>query len=708
MAEITTANTQTEPEYPTEQREPQRVPVVWHRLALGGILLIAVFMNFYRLGQNGFDSYYPPAVKSMMDNWHNFFFAAYDPGGFTSLDKPPVGFWFQVASAKLFGFTPFSVLLPQALAGVLSVLLLYSLVQRHFGRTAGLLAALALALSPISVVTNRNVTVDSTLTLAMLVGAWAVLRAAETGRLRWLLLCAAIVGVGFNIKMLEAYLVVPAYGLLYLLAAPRSIWKRVVHLAVASILLLVISFSWALAVDLTPASQRPHVGSTQDNSEISLALGYNGLQRLLGLGPGTTNSSSGQVIMGGDGAPPEGITAAPGGADGFGGAPGPLRLFTQPLGGQIGWLLPLAIFGMIALAWQGRPRLQSDRKFRSLVLWGMWLLTMGIFFSVAGFIHEYYLTVMAPAIAALCGIGLVTMWQDYRRSGWRGWLLPLALVATAAEQVYILTSYPEWGRWMIPLISVLCILAAGVLLGARLAPHIRIKARRHPAWGRSSPIYRGSPVYRRTRFLLPALALGVVALLLSPALWAAIPILQGTESDLPLAGPAQQGGPGIVPVSPMQGNGAGIGLHDTVDPALIRYLEEHQGNAQILVATNSNADGLILATNKPVLPLEGFSSYPLTTTELASLVAKGRLRFFLLNQMQIPPQLLDQSSGQGQSIQIVGGGPGKDQLSAITTWVTQHCKTVPPGLWQSSSTSSGPGGGSGQNGAQLYDCAMAH
>src|SRR5260221_5849821 len=240
----------------------------------------------------------------MMDNWHNFFFAAYDPGCFTSLDKPPVGFWLQVASAKLFGFTPFSVLLPQALAGVLSVLLLYYLVRRHFGETAGLLAALALALSPISVVTNRNVTIDSTLTLTLLVGAWAALRAAEAGRLRWLLLCAAVVGVGFNVKMLEAYLVVPAFGLLYLLAAPRSIWKRVGHLAIALILLLVISFSWALAVDLTPASQRPHVGSTQDNSEISLALGYNGLQRLLGLGgggkPTSTQSSSGPITIGGD------------------------------------------------------------------------------------------------------------------------------------------------------------------------------------------------------------------------------------------------------------------------------------------------------------------------------------------------------------------------------------------------------------------------
>src|SRR3989442_5815990 len=164
-------------------------------------------------------------------------------------------------------------------------------MRRHFGLVAGLLAALAI--SPISVVTNRNNTIDSTLVLVMLLGAWAVLRAAETGKLRWLLLCAVFVGLGFNIKMLEAYLVVPAYGLLYLLAAPRSIWARIGHLALAALLMLTISLSWAVAVDLTPAASRPYVGSSQNNSEISLALGYNGIQRLLGqFGFGGSNAGT--------------------------------------------------------------------------------------------------------------------------------------------------------------------------------------------------------------------------------------------------------------------------------------------------------------------------------------------------------------------------------------------------------------------------------
>src|SRR6266436_5251838 len=665
-----------------------------HRVALGGILLISVVMNFYELGKNGFGSYYPAAVLSMMDNWHNFFFAAYDPGGFVSIDKPPVGFWLEVASAKLFGFNSVSILLPQALAGVLSVWLLYYLVRRHFGVIAGLLAALALALNPISILTNRNVTIDSTLTLVLLLGAWTVLKAAETGRLRWLLLTAFIAGIGFNIKMLEAYLVVPAYGLLYLLAAPHSLRKRIGHLALAGVLLLAVSLSWVVAVDLTPASQRPFVGSTQDNSELSLALGYNGIQRLLGSFGGFGGGSSANRFPNGaspsgntgrngtsstPGTPPNfgnggstnarGIRAGQqppsGGSGGAGGlfdigTPGPLRLFIQPLAGQIAWPLPFALLGAVALAWQRRPRLQSDRKQQSLVLWGMWLLTMGIFFSVASFFHQYYMTVMAPAIAALFGIGVVTMWQDYRRGGWRGWLLPIALVATVAEQVYILSQDPTWGQRLIPPLVVLGVIAVGALLTARLAPRFDLTAP-----GR--------------RFLVPALTAGVLVLMLAPTVWAAIPILTSTQADTLVAGTTQ--------TTSFGGNvGGGQSANASSDAALIRYLEAHQGTAKYLVAVPSSkgADAIILATNKPVMTLGGFSgSDPiLTTSTLAALVKSGTVRYFLIS-----------SFG--------GGGFGGSGQSALITWIKQHSKVVPSSQWQSSSTSSSSGGFGGAE--QLYE-----
>jgi 4-amino-4-deoxy-L-arabinose transferase-like glycosyltransferase len=749
--------TEPEPEHVIEQkRKGMRFPA-WHQLALGGIALISIFMNFFQLGANGFGTYYPPAVRSMMDNWHNFFFASYDPGGFVTVDKPPVGFWFQVLSAKIFGFNSVSILLPQALAGVLSVLLLYYLVRRHFGVVAGLLAALALAITPISVVTNRDITIDSTLALFLLVGAWAVLRAAETGKLRWLLLSAVIVGIGFNIKMLEAYLVVPAYGLLYLLAAPRSIWKRVGHLALAALVLLVVSFSWITAVDLTPASQRPYVDSTQDNSELSLALGYNGIQRLLGgifggrggfrgaSRPNTstnTTTSSGNTSRNGTsstaGTPPtngnggstnsgtnfarNGAGRQQPGAGGFGGifntgAASPLRLFQEALGSQVSWLLPIALLGMLALAWQRRPRFQEDRQQQSLVFWGMWLLTMGIFFSVAGFFHQYYMTVMAPSIAALFGIGLVTMWQDYRRGGWRGWLLPLALVATVAEQIYLLNAYPTWSSWMVPIIVVLSIIAVVVLVGARLAPRLRDRGAISESWKTSINSFATSG----TRFLLPALAVGLLALMLAPTVWAITPILLSKQGDTLVAGPPQTGDFG--------GNFGGGGRNNgtaNANTMLINYLEANQGNTKFLVAVPSSqgiADEIILATNKPVMSLGGFSgSDPiLTTSQLASLVANGTVRFFLLNSFgrrgQIPQQILNQLPSQLRSrVQQGGlagpGGFGGGQQGALTTWVTQHCKVVPANLWQPASTSSstgGGGGGFGFGGAnQLYDCAAAH
>ncbi len=687
-----TATTLTAPhseaEQPIAQQRKKRW-FAWHRLGLVGITLISVFMNFYELGKNGFGSYYPAAVLSMTDNWHNFFFVAYDPGGFVSIDKPPVGFWLEAASAKIFGFNSVSILLPQALAGVLSVLLLYYLVRRHFGVVAGLLAALALALNPISILTNRNVTIDSTLTLVLLLGAWTVLKAAETGRLRWLLLTAFIVGIGFNIKTLEAYLVVPAYGLLYLLAAPKSIWKRIGHLALAGVLLLVVSLSWVVAVDLTPASQRPYVGSTQDNSELSLALGYNGIQRLLGSFGGFGGGSSANRAP--NGTPPSGNTSGtgtssspgngggeiragqqpPSGGSGGGGGggvgglfdigtTGPLRLFIQPLAGQIAWLLPFALLGAVALAWQRRPRLQSDRKQQSLLLWGMWLLTMGIFFSVATFFHQYYFTVMAPAIAALFGIGVVTMWQDYRRGGWRGWLLPIALVATVAEQVYILSQYPTWGQRLIPPLVVLGGIAVGALLIARLAPRLHLRAP-----GR--------------RFLVPALTAGVLVLMLAPTVWAANPILTSTQGDTLVAGPTQTTGFG--------GNvGSGQSANASSEAALIRYLEAHQGTAKYLVAVLSSkqADPIILATNKPVMAMGGFSgSDPiLTTSTLAALVQSGQVKYFLLS-----------SSGGG----VFGGG----SQSALITWIQQHSKVVPSSQWQSSATSSSSGGFGGTE--QLYE-----
>jgi 4-amino-4-deoxy-L-arabinose transferase-like glycosyltransferase len=721
MTETTAPETQATPASLADQARWQRW-LAWHRLALGGILFVAAFLDFFALGANGYGTYYPPAVRSMMDNWHNFFFVSYDPGGFVTVDKPPLGFWFEVLSAKIFGFNAVSILLPQALAGVLSVLLLYYLVRRRFGVVAGLLAALALAVTPISVVTNRDITIDSILALFLLVGAWAVLRAAETGQLRWLLLSALMVGLGFNVKMLEAYLVVPAFAVLYLIAAPRNIWKRLGHLALAGLLLLLVSFCWIEVVDLTPASQRPYVDSTQDDSELSLALGYNGISRLFGPGNSigspsavtsttprgngangtpTTNSASGPGPVGnGANGTPQQISsssspnAAPTGVFDDGN-PGPLRLFQEALGSQIGWLLPLALLGILALAWQGRPRVREDRKLQSLLLWGMWLLTMGIFFSVAGFFHQYYLTEMAPGLAALVGIGLVTMWHDYRQAGWRGWLLPVALAATVVEQIYLLNAYPAWSLWMTPLIIVLGLFAIVLLLGMRL----RINA-------------------VRNHFLRLALSLGLAVLLFAPIVWSITPILLSKASDTLLAGPPQGGGSGggfVVSVGSQTFTGSipasAVGSNNTItaQSRLVHYLEANQGQTKFLVATPNSqgvADQIILATNRPVMAMSGFSDDPiLTTSQLATLIKHGTVRFFLLPANgQLSLQILDQLPPQAREL-IQAASPGQGPL---TTWVMQHCQTVPTSLWQSPSTTGYSGSVGTANENQLYDCATFH
>jgi 4-amino-4-deoxy-L-arabinose transferase-like glycosyltransferase len=292
--------------------------------------------------------------------------------------------------------------------------------------------------------------------------------------------------------------------------------------------------------------------------------------------------------------------------------------------------------------------------------------------------------------------------------------LPLALVATVAEQIYLLNAYPTWGQWMIPLIVILSIIAVVVLIGARVAPRLHIVSTIREVWGARINSFATSS----TRFLIPALGVGLLALMIAPTVWAITPILLSKQADTLVAGPPQTGDFG--------GNFGRGGRNNetaTAQSMLIRYLEANQGNTKFLVAVPSSqgiADEIILATNKPVMSLGGFSgSDPiLTTNQLASLVKSGTVRFFLLNSFggrgQLPQQILNQIPQQFRSqVQqawqqgaFAGpGGFGGRQQATLITWVTQHCKTVPTNLWQPASTSSGTGSG-GAN--QLYDCAAAH
>jgi 4-amino-4-deoxy-L-arabinose transferase-like glycosyltransferase len=735
----------------------------WRRRALLLIALIAAFCDFYQLQANGYANlYYAAAIRSMMQSWHNFFFVSYDPGGFVSVDKPPLGFWIQTISAKMFGYSGFSILLPEALAGVASVIVLYVLVRRAFGDVAGLLAALALAITPISVVTNRNNTIDSLLVLTSLLAAWAVLKATGQGSLRWLAIGGVFVGLGFNIKMLEAWLILPALALVYLLGAPLRWRTRLLHLVLVGVVMLVVSLAWVVAVDLTPASERPYVGSSQTNSEMELAFGYNGIQRLTGAlfnrgGPASSTTNAGFTF-------PTGAAGnGPGGAS-ENGQVGFFRLLNQQLGPQVSWLLPFAILGFLAAALTSRGtapmsetesggladwarRLRSDpearkqahlnRQQQSLTLWGMWVLTQGVFFSVAGFFHTYYLSMLAPGIAALVGIGAVALWRAFQQGGWLGWLLPITLVVTAATQVYLLANYPDYSAWIAPIALGATLIAAAVLIWLRLQSAraaegtVALASGHEPmvieengdfAVARVEPVARpqSSRYQHLLRLAAPWIVAGaMLALLVAPVAWVGASLASPSTSNLPVAGPRQTtafngptgtgggftgrrssnggfpgagGFPGGAPpnggngsFTPPSGGAGGATTGLQVNSDLIAYLEAHATAGSFLVATTSSmtASPYIIATGKPVMALGGFSgSDPiLTVAQLQALVANGTVRYFLLG-----------GGGFG------GGGPGGGSSSA-TSWVTNTCTAISSSEWSGSGSSSQGGG------LQLYDCA---
>lgn len=632
--------------------------VAMSSIAIGAVLALALLLDIFRLGQSGYGNlYYAAAVKSMLGNWHNFFFVAFDPAGFLAVDKPPLGFWLQAASARLLGFSPVSLLLPQALAGVLAVALLYHIVRRVAGRAAGLLAALALTLTPISVVTNRNNTIDSLLVLFMLAAAWAANSAAATGRLRPLLLCAAAIGLGFNVKMLDAYLVLPACAAVYLLNAPASVmWhRRLVRLGLAAVLLAVISFAWAETVDHIPANRRPYIASSPSNSEMRLALGYNGVDRLFaGLGRRAPVRATASQAR--NGRQPAGqLPGAP--ARFFGafeiGVPGPLRLLLPPLSGQVGWLLPVATAGLIELlaSWRRRELQAAER--RALCLWGVWLVTGAALFSVASSFHAYYTVVIAPAIAALFGIGILRLWARYRQGGVRGWLLPMALAATIAVQAGILLATPGWSDWLAVAVcgGSLLVTAALVLMRSLSDFFGRIHAESMRA---------GAPMFMFT--------LAVILLLVGPAVWAAIPLVQRGEGAIPFAGPAPAGSPYVpVPTRPgSSGNRADSLL------LLLRYVEASRHTTRFLVATvdATTAAPIIIATGAPVMALGGYTGDDrlLTRGHLASLVARRVVRYFLL-----PARHKIAGAGAGSS---GASAEGAVHQRTLDQWIRAHCRVV--------------------------------
>ncbi|MEZ4482014.1 MAG: glycosyltransferase family 39 protein [Dehalococcoidia bacterium] len=363
-------------------------------VGLAAILGVAGALRCYRLGDAGQNLYYAAGVRSMLDSWHNFFYVAVEPGGTIMVDKPPLGLWLEAAAATLFGFHYWVLAVPQVVAGLVAVLVTFFVARSAYGVRVGLLAAAVLAVMPMSVVSARNNSFDTVTMLLTLLAASALLHGLSKQRLRWLAVSALLLGLGFNTKMSEAFLPLPAFAACYVLTCRAGRRQQILGAGLFCSILVVVSLSWVTAVGLTPAQSRPVVYNGRGNSIWALTFEYNGLNRIIGQRP--------QPHLRGDAAP-AGISNPELNAAAHTPAPGPQRLLSGKLGTQIGWFLPLSLLGLV-FAWRRRSATWHPREHD--LLWGTWFVTGFLYFSVAAFALPQYLEAMAAPTAILAALGV--------------------------------------------------------------------------------------------------------------------------------------------------------------------------------------------------------------------------------------------------------------------------------------------------------------
>jgi 4-amino-4-deoxy-L-arabinose transferase-like glycosyltransferase len=586
----------------------------WARPALLGLLAVTAVLYLWNLSASGYgNSFYAAAAQAASVSWKAMFFGSFDASSLITVDKPPASLWVMGLSGRIFGFSSWSMLAPQALEGVAAVGLLYGAVRRWSGPTAGLLAGAALALTPAAALMFRFNNPDAMLVLLLVVAAYCVVRALERASTGWLLLAGTAVGFAFLAKMMQAFLPLPAFVLVYLICAPTPLRRRLLQLVGALGALLVSAGWWIAIVELWPASSRPYIGGSENNSILELVLGYNGLGRILG---GDGNRSGG----GGGGA-----------GSAFGGATGITRLFSAEMGNEISWLLPAALIALVVGLIVVRSAPRTDRVRASLILWGGWLLGTGLTFSyMKGTVHPYYTVALAPAIAALVAIGGGLLWT--RRSQWsaRAGLGAMVLV-TGLWSFTLLARNADWHpelRYAVLALSVL--VTIGLLIPGR----------------------------RAARGLVVLALVGTMAGLAGTTAYAVTTAGTAHTGSIPSVGPASAssggfgggGGPGA-------GGGTrptGAGSSSTDGTELTALLQAADTKWAAASVGSGTAATLQLASGEPVMALGGFNGGDPAPTlaQFQKYVADGDVRYFV--------------SGGG------GGGGGNRGNSEIATWVAAN------------------------------------
>ncbi len=428
----------------------------WERPALATLLVLTAALYLWSLSSSGWaNPYYSAAAQAAGSSWKAWFFGSFDAASAITVDKPPASLWAMGLSVRIFGLSSWSILVPQALMGVASVGMLFATVRRAYGAGAGLIAGAALALTPVATLMFRFNNPDALLVLLMILAAWATLRAVQSGSTWWLVGAGAFVGFAFLTKMLQAFLVLPALGLAYLIAGPPKLGKRLWQLGLAFVAMVVSAGWWVAIVELMPASSRPYIGGSQTNSVLELTLGYNGLGRITGEEVGSVGGGQ------------RGPAAGTGGLS---------RMFDGVIGGQISWLLPAAlallVIGLV-LTWRA-PR--TDLRRAGFLLWGGWLVVTALVFSyMEGIFHEYYTVALAPAIGALVGMGVAALWS--RRASWPFAALLAAVTALTAWWAWVLLGRSgDWQSWLRPTVLIGGLAAAVALAAGPRLPRLALTA----------------------------------------------------------------------------------------------------------------------------------------------------------------------------------------------------------------------------------------